>query len=119
MRTVEEWIGKTDDAKIPPRVRLRVFERYNGTCYLSGVKIQPGDKWEVEHILALCLGGEHRENNMAPALVDPHREKTTKDRKMKAKIDRVRKRHIGIKKPRTITRWRKMNGEIVTAPRER
>lgn len=27
-RSVEEWIGRTDDAKVPPRVRLRIFERF-------------------------------------------------------------------------------------------
>ena len=119
MRSVEEWRGKTDDSAIPPRVRLRVFEKYEGHCYLSGIKIRPGDKWDIEHIKALSLGGEHRESNMAPALKEPHKVKTVKDRKLKAKIDRIRKRHLGIKKPRTITSWRKMNGEKVFASRAR
>lgn len=119
MRSTDEWIGKSDDAKVPAHVRLRVFDRYKGVCYLSGRKIEAQDKWEIEHILALCLGGEHREANMAPALVEPHKIKTKADRRQKAKNDRVRKKHIGIKKPRTMTRWRKMNGEIVIAGRER
>ena len=119
MRQVEEWIGKTDDAPVPPRVRLRIFERDNGVCHLSGRKIMAGEKWELEHKIALCLGGQHRESNLAPALVLPHRQKTKSDRRMKAKNDRVRKRHIGIKKSRTITAWRKFNGEIVRADRAR
>ncbi len=119
MRQVEEWRGKTDDTPIPARVKLRVFEKYNGVCYLSGVKIRPGDKWEIEHVQALCNGGEHREENMAPALVGAHKAKTAADRAIKAKNDRVRKRHLGIKKPRTMTRWRKFNGEIVQASRDR
>lgn len=119
MRSVQEWVGKTDDAKVPPHVRLRIFERENGVCHISGRKIVPGEKWELEHKLALCLGGKHCESNLAPALTDPHKVKTAQDRKQKAKNDRVRKRHIGVKKPRTMTRWRKFNGEIVTAPRER
>jgi 5-methylcytosine-specific restriction enzyme A len=119
MRTVEEWVGKTDDSAIPPRVRLRVFEKYNGVCYLSGVKIRPGDKWEIEHVQALCNGGEHREENMAPALVGAHKAKTAADRREKAKNDRVRKRHLGIKKPRSITGWRKFDGTIVRASRVR
>ena len=119
MRTTAEWIGKTDDARIPPRVRARVFLAYDGVCYLSGRKIQPGDKWECEHVKALCLGGEHRESNLAPALVAPHKIKTKADRRAKAKNDRVRARHIGIKKPRTITRWRRFDGSPVIAPRER
>lgn len=119
MRSVEEWIGKTDDTPVPPRVRARVFINNGGVCHLSGRKIRPGEKWELEHIIALCNGGEHRESNMAPALVAAHKVKTAADRKLKAKDDRVRKRHLGIKKPRTITRWRKMNGEPVYASRAR
>lgn len=79
----------------------------------------PGEKWELEHILALALGGEHRESNMAPALVAPHKVKTKADRRMKAKNDRVRKRHLGVKKPRSIRAWRKFDGSPVYASRER
>jgi 5-methylcytosine-specific restriction enzyme A len=118
-RQVEMWIGKTDDSPIPPRVRLRIFERHGGVCYLSGRKIMPGDKWEAEHIIALCNGGRHSEDNLAPALVEPHKIKTVADVKQKAKNDRVRKKHLGIKKPRTIRAWRKFDGTIVHAERDR
>lgn len=118
-REVPEWIGRTPDTPAPPRVRLRVFERYKGICYLSGRKIMPGDKWEIEHPQAIINGGENRESNMAPALVGPHKRKTAQDLAQKAKNDRVRKRHLGIKKPRTIRAWRRFNGEIVHAERER
>jgi 5-methylcytosine-specific restriction enzyme A len=119
MRSVKEWIGKTDDAKVPPRVRVRIFERHNGVCHLSGRKIQAGERWEVEHVKALCNGGEHRESNMAPALVEPHKVKTKADRAEKKIIDRKKKKDIGIRKPRKMTRWRNMRGEVVIAPRER
>jgi 5-methylcytosine-specific restriction endonuclease McrA len=119
MRKVEEWIGKHDDQPVPPLVRARIFETHNGVCHLSGRKIRPGEAWELEHIIALCNGGEHRESNMAPALVQPHKVKTAQDRKIKSKIDRVRKRHIGIRKPRTIRAWRKFDGTPVYASRER
>ena len=39
-RSVPKWIGKTDDAMPPPRVRLRIFEAYNGVFGLSGRKIR-------------------------------------------------------------------------------
>lgn len=119
MRAVAEWIGKTDDAKVPTSVKVRVFEKYDGRCYLSGIKIEAGMDWELEHILALCNGGEHRESNFAPALVAPHKDKTRADRRLKAKNDRVRKKHLGIKKPRKITRWRRFDGSIKEAGRER
>lgn len=98
MRSVPEWIGATDDAVPPPRVRLRVFERAGGVCHLSGRKIRPGEKWDLEHITAICNGGENRESNLAPALVQAHKVKTAADRRQKARTDRVRKHHLGIKK---------------------
>ncbi|WP_421440003.1 HNH endonuclease [Agrobacterium tumefaciens] len=100
-RTVDEWIGKTDDAKVPPRVRQRVFDRHNGICHLTGRAIQPGEKWELEHVHALILGGQHRESNMAPALAAAHKVKTATEMKVKSKIARVRKKHIGIAKPKS------------------
>ena len=119
MRTVPEWIGKADDEKIPDRVKLRIWSRENGLCHLSGRRILPGDKYEFEHVRALALGGEHRESNIALALVAQHKIKSADDRKQQAKSDRVIKRHHGIKKPRSITRWRRFDGSIVTASRER
>lgn len=119
MRSTPEWIGKTDNTPPPPRVRQRIFDRYNGRCYLSGRQIRPGDKWECEHILALCNGGENRESNLAPALVAPHKTKTKRDRKTKSKNDRVRKRHLGIRKRSKFScskdsPWKKkINGEVV------
>lgn len=100
MREVPEWIGKTDDTPAPPRVRLRVFERFDGICYLSNRKIMAGEAWELEHILAISLGGENRESNMAPALVKPHKVKTAADMAQKSKNYRVRAKHLGITSPR-------------------
>ena len=98
MRSVLEWIGMTDDTPIPPRVRLRVFDRYGGICYLTGRKITASDTWDVDHIIALANGGEHRENNLAPALKEPHKEKTRADRREKKIVDRKRKKFLGITK---------------------
>lgn len=98
-RTVTEWIGKTPDSKIPDRVRLRIFNRFDGRCYLSGREIRPGDAWEIEHRVALILGGEHRESNMAPVLAEFHKQKTAAEMKVKAKTDAIAKKHNGIKKP--------------------
>lgn len=118
-RSVPEWIGASPDAKVPPRVRLRIFNAHNGHCHLSGRVILPGDTWDLDHKVALANGGEHRESNLAPALSEPHKKKTAQDVDLKAKLDRIRKRHIGIKKPRTMTRWRKFDRTIVYATRER
>lgn len=94
-RAVEEWQGKTDDSPVPLRVRVRVFERYEGRCYLSGRKIMAGEKWHVEHRLAIINGGENRESNLAPALVAPHAEKTRDDLALKSKTARIKAKHLG------------------------
>lgn len=122
-RSTPEWVGATDDAKIPDRVRLRVFEAHGGMCALTGRKITAADKWDVDHIIALANGGEHREKNLQPVLATAHREKTREDVALKSKIARVRKKHLGIYRPKSTlagskqSKWkRKVNGEIV--PRE-
>lgn len=95
-RTLPEWVGATPDSAIPPRVRLRVFEAHGGVCALSGRKIGPGDAWQVDHRIALANGGRHAESNLQPVLVGPHREKTRADVGLKAKADRIAKKHRGI-----------------------
>ena len=95
------WIGATPDTPIPPRVKLRVFERHNGICHLSGRKIRAGEPWDCDHVKALINGGENRENNLAPALRDKHREKTAEDVAEKSAIYTKRIKHLGIAKPKS------------------
>ena len=95
-REVPEWIGKDANTPAPARVRLRVFEAHGGRCYLTGRKIMPGDAWELDHKVALINGGLNVESNLAPALKAAHREKTNADVAEKAKIARVRMKHLGI-----------------------
>lgn len=116
MRTVPEWIAKTDDAAIPARVKLRVYHKAKGQCAICTIVSLSG---QYDHIIPLILGGGHRETNLQWLCVPCHKGKTKLDVKLKAKVARVRSKHIGIKKPRTMTRWRKFNGEIVHAGRER
>jgi hypothetical protein len=99
-RAIPEWIGKTPDTAVPERVQRRVFDAYAGRCYLSGAEIRAGDVWQIEHIKALCNGGENRESNLAPVLVEPHREKTRRDRAEKDKVESVRRKHLGIRDAR-------------------
>jgi 5-methylcytosine-specific restriction protein A len=110
-RTVDEWVARTDDDPIPPRVRARVFERHGGICHISGRKITPADLWDCDHIVALINGGQHREANLAPALRDKHRKKTAEDVAVKSKIARIRAKHLGLDKPKR-HRWpkRKIGG---------
>jgi 5-methylcytosine-specific restriction enzyme A len=95
-RSLEEWIGKTDDSPVPPRVRLRIFQAYGGKCYKTGVRLVAGN-WAIDHIKALILGGKNCESNMAPIWIEAHKEKTKAEMKIKAKVDRIARKHIGIK----------------------
>lgn len=98
-RALPEWIGSSDDAKVPPRVRIRIFDREGGRCWISGRKIMPGDLWDLDHKVALINGGEHRESNLFPALRDKHRAKTTEDVAEKAATYAVRSKHLLPRKP--------------------
>lgn len=115
-RALPEWIGKTDDSAIPDRVKLRVHAKAEGCCSKCGVETLTG---QYDHAISLVLGGQNRESNLQFLCVPCHKAKTRLDVKLKAKVARVRKRHLGIKKPRTIRSWRKFNGEVVHASRDR
>ena len=95
-RDVPEWVGKDDNAKPPPHVRARIFDAHNGICYLAKRKINAGEPWDLDHVIALINGGENRESNMAPALRDKHREKTKADVALKSKNYQVRAKHLGL-----------------------
>lgn len=99
-RSTTEWIGATPDTRVPGWVKLRIFLRANRKCHISDKEIGPRDLWDVEHVTALSLGGENRESNLAPALISPHKEKTKRDRKEKARADHRARKHYGIDKDR-------------------
>ena len=99
-RTVDEWIGKTDDSKAPPRVRQRIFDRDKGACHVCKLKIKVGETWEADHVIAVINGGENREKNLAPAHSHCHLGKTNRDVKEKSKVAKVRAKHTGVTRPK-------------------
>lgn len=107
-RTVPEWIGKTADSRIPDDVKLRIWERERGRCWLTGRKIRPpADSYDFEHKIALALwtgeGHGNRESNIALALRDKHREKTKRDVAELAASKRVKKKHVLPREPSRLT----------------
>jgi 5-methylcytosine-specific restriction endonuclease McrA len=117
-RSVPEWIAKHDDQKVPDRVRARIFDREGGRCHITGEVIDPvRDEWDLDHRLALIAGGQHRESNLFPAKREPHRRKTAVEMKVKSKIARIRKKHLGIKSdsPNGFQKRfkRKLNGDVI------
>jgi 5-methylcytosine-specific restriction protein A len=95
-RSVPEWVADNDDQAIPPRVKVRIFERCGGRCALTGVKLGPGTPFDYDHITPLILGGQHRESNLQTVAREAHRAKTADDVKLKAKVARVRAKHLGV-----------------------
>jgi len=109
--------------KLSRLARVRIFDNAQGTCCLCYTKINAalGDKWIVEHIKPLWLGGADDERNMGPAHEGCARKKTSAEAPVKAKSDRVRAKHLGIKKT-SHHRWgygkddpfkKKIGGEVV------
>ena len=115
-RSVKEWVGKTDDSVPPPRVRLRIFEREGGICYLCGGKINVGDQWDVDHVVAVINSGANTESNLKPVHRACHRVKTKADVVEKTKVQRIRQKHV-LPKPKSKwgnSKWkRKMDGTAV------
>lgn len=91
-------------------LRARVFDRAGGVCHLCDGKIMAADKWDVDHILALALGGKDDESNFAPAHKGCHQTKSAVDVGMIRKADRQRARFIGAKPKRAwpgADKWKK------------
>ena len=100
--------------------------RCNGLCegLLSNGSRCNANLWQklrhFDHIIPAAIGGDNSLQNCAVLCIPCHAEKTAKrDIPIIAKSKRIADRHNGIKKPRTIRSWRRFNGEIVNASRER
>lgn len=106
---------------LSPRERLAMFEKHRGICCLCEAKITVADKWIVEHIIALELGGGNEDANLGPAHAKCAKMKTREDHRIGAKLKRVRQKHLGIrdekKRPMPGSRaskWKKkLDGTVV------
>jgi hypothetical protein len=113
-RKVKEWIGKTPDTQVPEVVQLRILLAHDRKDWRTGQDIRPGDTWQCDHKIAICNGGENRESNLGPILVESHKEKTAEDREEKRKTDAMARAAFGINKSK-----RPMKGGQATPDRER
>jgi len=99
-RSVAEWIGLTPDTPVPDRVKDRVAERAGRCCKRCGLEVKGKLRAAFDHAIPLILGGENRESNLQFLCEPCHAAKTKLDVKLKAKVARVRKKHLGIKTSR-------------------
>lgn len=82
-RSTPEWIEENHDKSIPDKVRRLVVRRANGICNNCGVRVRVGSG-HIDHIIALCNGGEHRTSNLQFLCKNCHNSKTAKDVARKA-----------------------------------
>ncbi|KQP61092.1 HNH endonuclease signature motif containing protein [Methylobacterium sp. Leaf108] len=84
------------------KVRLRILKAHNHTCHVCGGKIDPGEGWDLDHIIPLALFGEDEESNLAPAhRKGCHSAKTaTQDAPAIARAVRRETRHFGAHAPK-------------------
>lgn len=117
-------VGTTHRKRLTPRQRLSVWEREKGICCICHAPIDGvREKWIVEHVIALELGGLDDESNMAPAHKACAAAKTggkDGDHARAAKAKRAKRRHIGISESKNPlpggkrSRWKKkMDGSVV------
>lgn len=95
-RSVKEWQGKTYDTKIPPRVKLRVYDRHNGVCHICNLPIKPDETWHADHVIAIIEGGPNSESNLKPAHGHCNLAKANEEKARKSKVAKTRKKHLGI-----------------------
>ena len=110
-REVEEWVGKTEDTAIPPRVKDRILQRQTDEsgvihCALCEQPIDAKNRPIFDHITALVLAvpGQrlNREGNIhgiGARCCNP--EKTAADVSLKSKVASVRRKHLGLDNKRS------------------
>ncbi len=118
-RKVEPWVGKDDNQPAPQRVRLRVWDRCEGRCHACQRKILVGEKWVLEHLVALINGGANAEHNLCLTCCNCLPEKNAKDVAEKSAVNKSRAKNLGLKKPKRpmfgskASGWRKkMDGTV-------
>lgn len=82
--------------RVTRKERAAIFAADKGICYLCNLPVRPGEDWDVEHEIALEAGGKDEPSNWRVAhRIKCHPEKTKKDRKVIAKVQRLHDTHIG------------------------
>lgn len=95
-RALDEWVGKTADSVIPPRVKARIMERQGNCCSNCGNTFSAYLRPEFDHTVALVNGGQNRESNITALCDLCHAPKTREDVAEKSAVARKRAKHLGL-----------------------
>lgn len=80
-----------------PARRKRLTEEGGSVCAYPGCEVK--ERLELDHIIALDLGGKDADSNLQLLCAEHHRKKSRLDMKLIAKGRRIRRREAGEKKP--------------------
>lgn len=81
--------------------RARIFAANDGCCHLCSQKIDGvREAWEIEHVIAWELTRDDSDDNLKPAHIGCHRQKThEQDRPAISQAKRREAKHTGVKRP--------------------
>lgn len=106
-RTVPEWIGKTDNAPIPTRVKLRILRRQEDRCagiWSSGeqctVVFDERHLPEFDHRPAIINGGQNRESMIFALCEACHDALYPGDMAEKSRTNAIKAKHLRLKGPK-------------------
>jgi 5-methylcytosine-specific restriction endonuclease McrA len=118
-RALDEWVGKTPDEAIPPRVKERIARKAEDRCLHCTLEIKGKLRAEIDHAIPLIMGGPNRESNLQLLCHVCHAAKTGRDVEIKSRVAAGRLKKLGIRKRSTFACSRdsrfkkKINGEVV------
>lgn len=92
----------TTPRNVTPRRRLAIWERDKGVCQNCKRQLTAGDRWVLEHLRALELGGTNDDENLGVYCEPCADGKTPNDHATAAKAKRQKQRSLGIRKPPTL-----------------
>lgn len=88
-----EPVNATPRKAMTPVRRARILEAFEGRCSYPCCEVR--SELQIDHTIALALGGKDDDSNMAPLCVTHHKQKTRLDVKMIAKAKRIIRRAAG------------------------
>jgi 5-methylcytosine-specific restriction endonuclease McrA len=115
-RSVDEWIGRNDDAMPTDACKRRILDRQGWRCAITGAEFRDGVKAEFDHITPLWLGGQNRESNLQAITAKAHRAKTSTEAKVRAKVNANQIKRVLGKKKSSLSNSRfkkKIDGTVV------
>lgn len=93
-------------------VKLAAFQRCKGHCELCTARLIVG-KFEYDHVVEDTFGGEPTLENCKVLCSTCHGRKTGSRAAVIAKSNRIREKHLGIKRKSSFCGWRKFDGTPV------